>query len=41
MYLAAAVVVSRLLGYHQSTADVWQRESSGLGSAHAQDLVRR
>ncbi|MGW8329386.1 hypothetical protein ACWGLE_15930 [Streptomyces sp. NPDC055897] len=36
-----AVVVSRLLGFHQNTADTWQREASGFGSDYAADLARR
>ncbi|MEU9383216.1 hypothetical protein AB0D38_20510 [Streptomyces sp. NPDC048279] len=36
-----AVVVSRLLGFHQNTADLWQRESQGFSPEYAADLARR
>ncbi|MFI8880254.1 hypothetical protein [Streptomyces sp. NPDC055243] len=36
-----AVVVSRLLGFHQNTADLWQRERQGFSPEHAADLSRR
>lgn len=36
-----AFVVSRLLGFHQSTADNWQREGQGFGQEYAADLTRR
>ncbi|MEU8927882.1 hypothetical protein AB0D10_44465 [Kitasatospora sp. NPDC048545] len=36
-----AVVVSRLLGFHQNTADTWQREATGSGTEYAADLTRR
>ncbi|MGW1550949.1 hypothetical protein [Streptomyces sp. NPDC002346] len=35
------VVVSRLLGFHQNTADLWHRESQGFGPEYAADLTRR
>lgn len=36
-----AVVVSRLLGFHQNTADLWQHQSQGFSPEYAADLVRR
>ncbi|WP_268267660.1 hypothetical protein [Streptomyces kaniharaensis] len=36
-----AVVVSRLLGYHLSTADHWQRDRAGFAAEYAADLGRR
>ncbi|WP_432120811.1 hypothetical protein [Streptomyces sp. S1] len=36
-----AVVISRLLGLHQSTGDNWTRESQGFGSEYAADIIRR
>ncbi|MDJ0464663.1 hypothetical protein [Streptomyces sp. H27-C3] len=36
-----AVVVSRLLGFHQNTADQWHRESRGFSPDYAADLSRR
>ncbi|MFI5804415.1 hypothetical protein [Streptomyces sp. NPDC051561] len=36
-----AVVISRLLGFHQNTADLWHRESRGFGPEYAADLTRR
>jgi hypothetical protein len=35
------VVFSRLLGFHQNTADDWQREAVGFGAEYAADLSRR
>ncbi|MFD7954318.1 hypothetical protein ACFV4X_12565 [Streptomyces ardesiacus] len=35
------VVLSRLLGFHQNTADAWQREATGFGADYAADLTRR
>lgn len=36
-----AVVVSRLLGFHQNTADLWQRERQGFSPEYAADLALR
>ncbi|WP_189893274.1 hypothetical protein [Streptomyces xantholiticus] len=36
-----AFVVSRLPGFHQSTADNWQRDAQGFGPEYAADLSRR
>ncbi|WP_433892578.1 hypothetical protein [Streptomyces sp. CA-111067] len=36
-----AVVISRLLGFHQSTGDNWTRESQGFGADYAARLSRR
>ncbi|MFF3055001.1 hypothetical protein [Streptomyces sp. NPDC057909] len=36
-----AVVISRLLGFHQSTGDNWTRESQGFGADYAAELSRR
>ncbi|MCX4751265.1 hypothetical protein OG455_38175 [Kitasatospora sp. NBC_01287] len=36
-----AYVFSRLLGFHQSTADNWDTEASGFGAEYAADLSRR
>jgi hypothetical protein len=36
-----AVVISRLLGFHQSTGDNWTRESQGFGADYAADVSRR
>ncbi|MGW1292933.1 hypothetical protein [Streptomyces sp. NPDC002533] len=36
-----AFVISRLLGFHQSTSDNWTRESQGFGADYAADLGRR
>ncbi|MFF8279701.1 hypothetical protein ACF05T_26925 [Streptomyces lateritius] len=36
-----AVVISRLLGFHQSTGDNWTRESQGYGAEYAADIIRR
>ncbi|WP_308124603.1 hypothetical protein [Streptomyces sp. NEAU-YJ-81] len=36
-----AVVISRLLGFHQSTGDNWTRESQGFGADYATELSRR
>ncbi|MFD8897548.1 hypothetical protein [Streptomyces ardesiacus] len=35
------VVLSRLLGFHQNTADAWQREATGFGAEYAADLTCR
>ncbi|MFD5922275.1 hypothetical protein ACFVYP_36505 [Kitasatospora sp. NPDC058201] len=34
-------VVSRMIGIHQSTADVWNREASGYSQSYAAELSRR
>ncbi|TXS19717.1 hypothetical protein EAO68_01835 [Streptomyces sp. wa22] len=36
-----AVVISRLLGFHQSTGDNWTRESQGFGADYAAEVGRR
>ncbi|WP_274599482.1 hypothetical protein [Streptomyces griseofuscus] len=36
-----AVVMSRLLGFHQSTGDNWTRESQGFGAEYAADVSCR
>ncbi|WP_259407621.1 hypothetical protein [Streptomyces akebiae] len=36
-----SVVVSRLLGFHQNTADTWQRERPGFGPEYAAEVSRR
>jgi len=36
-----SVVVSRLLGFHQNTADTWQRERAGFGPEYAAEVSRR
>ncbi|MFE0055355.1 hypothetical protein [Streptomyces sp. NPDC059003] len=36
-----AYVISRLLGFHQHTADQWQRDNQGYGAAYAAELTRR
>ncbi|MFD7283914.1 hypothetical protein ACFV80_44745 [Streptomyces sp. NPDC059862] len=36
-----SVVVSRLLGFHQSTADTWQLERADLGAEYAANVSRR
>ena len=36
-----AIVISRLLGFHQSTGDNWTRESQGFSTDYAADLTRR
>ncbi|MEV7393399.1 hypothetical protein [Streptomyces sp. NPDC091215] len=36
-----SVVVSRLLGFHQNTADKWQRERTGYGPGYAADISHR
>ncbi|MFI6961782.1 hypothetical protein [Streptomyces sp. NPDC050255] len=36
-----AVVISRLLGFHQTTGDNWARESQGFGASYAADISRR
>ncbi|WP_330433847.1 hypothetical protein OIC43_03455 [Streptomyces sp. NBC_00825] len=36
-----AVVISRLLGFHQSTGDNWTRESQGFGADYAAEVSRR
>lgn len=36
-----AVVVSRLLGFHQNTADRWRDDAQGLSPDYAADLTRR
>ncbi len=34
-------VFSRLLGFHQSTGDNWDRERKRFGAEYAADLARR
>lgn len=44
MELAAelpAYVIGRLLGFHQTTADQWQRDNQGYGAAYAAELAHR
>ncbi|MEV5506565.1 hypothetical protein [Streptomyces orinoci] len=36
-----AVVISRLLGFHQATGDNWTRESQGFGADYAAEIGRR
>ncbi|MFL9658748.1 hypothetical protein ACJ7VE_34135 [Streptomyces sp. PB17] len=36
-----AYVFSRLLGFHQNTADNWDRERGGLSAEYAADISRR
>ncbi|MFI1769351.1 hypothetical protein ACH41H_46075 [Streptomyces sp. NPDC020800] len=36
-----AVVISRLLGFHQPTGDNWTREAQGFSTEYAADLTRR
>ncbi|OIK08129.1 hypothetical protein BIV23_00930 [Streptomyces monashensis] len=36
-----AFVISRLLGFHQSTGDNWTRKSQGFGADYAADISRR
>ncbi|MGW7008269.1 hypothetical protein ACWGCW_37160 [Streptomyces sp. NPDC054933] len=36
-----AFVISRLLGFHQSTGDNWTRESQGFGADYAAEVSRR
>ncbi|MEU4143037.1 hypothetical protein [Streptomyces parvulus] len=36
-----AFVISRLLGFHQSTGDNWTRESQGFGAGYAAEVSRR
>ncbi|MFE0255738.1 hypothetical protein [Streptomyces sp. NPDC059010] len=36
-----AYVISRLLGFHQTTADQWQRDNQGYGAAYAAELTYR
>ncbi|MFE7570624.1 hypothetical protein ACFU76_27275 [Streptomyces sp. NPDC057539] len=36
-----ALVISRLLGFHQSTGDNWTRESQGIGADYAAEIGRR
>lgn len=36
-----AYVISRLLGFHQTTADQWQRDNQGYGAAYAAELTHR
>ncbi|WP_329553681.1 hypothetical protein [Streptomyces sp. NBC_00696] len=35
------VVISRLLGFHQSTGDNWTRERQGFGADCAAEVSRR
>ncbi|MGA5065318.1 hypothetical protein ACPB9E_16430 [Streptomyces exfoliatus] len=36
-----AFVISRLLGFHQSTGDNWTRQSQGFGAGYAAEVSRR
>ncbi|WP_328869328.1 hypothetical protein OHT76_04045 [Streptomyces sp. NBC_00287] len=36
-----AYVISRLLGFDQTTAEQWQRDNRGYGAAYAAELAPR
>ncbi|MCX5449868.1 hypothetical protein [Streptomyces nigrescens] len=36
-----AFVISRLLGFHQSTGDNWTRQSQGFGTDYAAEVSYR